>query len=333
MSGLWRDLEGLPQAVQLTLDNADGFDDVAAFVGDSRVKRVVATGNGAAYYVALGLWLASLESVDGPPIVAVPAGLLAAGRLALRPGDALLAVSSSGELRDLVEPILAGSLSTPLAAITTTPSATIPRHAAARAVVSVLTEQALTHTQAYVGNHVAALAIWARATRDESLSRALAGTPERLAAAVAAAAAAADGTAPPPATTAAICFGAGGAWAAALEAALLLKEVAQLPAEGQETREGATSGMTGLHERCLAVSIRTGHPIDDEAEAQCRGRGATVVGIDGGGDARLAPILAFPQSVRLALAAGEQAGLNVDSPAWTQAYYDTARASGAADPA
>lgn len=331
MSGLWRDLAGLPQAVQLTLDNADGFDEVAAFVGDSRVQRVIATGNGAAYYVALGLWLASLESPGGPPIVAVPAGLLAAGRLALRPGDALLAVSSSGELRDLVEPILAGSLSTPLAAITTTPTATIPRHAAARAVVSVLTEQALTHTQAYVGNHVAALAIWARATRDESLARALAATPERLAVAVAAAEA--DGTAPPPATTAAICFGAGGAWAAALEAALLLKEVAQLPAEGQETREGATSGMTGLHDRCLAVSIRTGHPIEGEAEAQCRGRGATVIGIDGGDDARVAPILAFPQSVRLALAAGEQAGLNVDEPAWTQAYYDTARASGAAEPA
>lgn len=329
MSGLWRDVAGLPQAVQQTLDDADGFDDVARLIGDPSVRRVVATGNGAAYYVALGLWLASLESSGGPPVTAVPAGLLAAGRLALRPGDVVLAVSSSGELRDLVEAIAAGSLSTPLAAITAAPSATIPRHAAARAVVRVHTEQALTHTQAYVGNHVAALAIWAHATRDEGLSRALSGIPEQLAAAVADAEH--DEVAPPPGTTAAICFGAGAAWSGALEAALLLKEVAQLPAEGQETREGATSGMTGLHDRCLAVSIRTAHAIDMEAEDQCRGRGATVIGIEAGADARLAPILSFPRSTKLALNAGEQAGLDVDSPAWTQAYYDTARAPGAAE--
>ena len=44
----------------------------------------------------------------------------------------------------------------------------------------------------------------------------------------------------------AVVFGSGPAWAAALEAALLLKEVSGMPAEGVETREGATSTMMAL---------------------------------------------------------------------------------------
>ena len=47
----------------------------------------------------------------------------------------------------------------------------------------------------------------------------------------------------------AVVFGGGPGWAAALEAALLLKEVARVPAEGVETREGATSAMMALAAR------------------------------------------------------------------------------------
>ena len=73
------------------------------------MRRVVASGNGAAYYVAVALWLASLEGPVGPDVVAVPSGLLARGGFAWRPGDVLLAVSSSGEFRDLVEAVDAGA--------------------------------------------------------------------------------------------------------------------------------------------------------------------------------------------------------------------------------
>ena len=64
----------------------------------------MATGNGAAYYVAHALWLAALESERrGPPIVAVPCGVAVRPSFRWRPGDAVLAVSSSGEFRDVVE--------------------------------------------------------------------------------------------------------------------------------------------------------------------------------------------------------------------------------------
>ena len=79
--------------------------------------------------------------------------------------------------------------------------------------------------------------------------------------------------------TNAIAFGSGPAWAAALEAALLLKEVAGVPTEGVETREGATSAMMALGPGDLALSLPT--RADDEllaeAEEICAGQGARVL--------------------------------------------------------
>ncbi|HEX7084595.1 MAG TPA: SIS domain-containing protein [Gaiellaceae bacterium] len=332
MHGLWQDVLELPGSLQTTLDRSDGFADVAAELRRPAVDRVVATGNGAAFYVALGLGLASLETAAGPPVAAVPAGLIAAGRFAWRPGDLLLAVSSSGELRDLVDPILADRLPVPYVTITSSPESTIARGARARALVHVLEQRAVTHTQAYCGNVAAALAVWAAATDDAALAAAVAGAPEAIARRLdALAPAGADAVAGLP--TAAIAFGAGAGWAAALETALLLKEVSCVPAEGQEAREGATSGMMGLRAGCLAVGIRTGSPLDAEAELQCAERGATVVAIDGGREPRLAQIASFPESVALAIALAERAGLDVDDPDWTAAYYRTARTNDDVAPA
>ena len=54
------------------------------------------------------------------------------------------------------------------------------------------------------------------------------------------------------------CFGTRYAWPAAMEAALLLKETSILPAEGMETREGATSGMYALSESQLVIGLGLG---------------------------------------------------------------------------
>src|SRR5438046_7186454 len=100
-TGLWQDVSGLPESLAARV----GVDDVAALLGAQGIRRIVATGNGAAYYVAVALWLASLEGRGGPEVVAVPSGLVARGAFGWRPDDALLAVSSSGEFRDLVEAV------------------------------------------------------------------------------------------------------------------------------------------------------------------------------------------------------------------------------------
>ena len=65
-TGLWRDLTELPETLAATLDARSGFSEVAARLGAPGVKRVVASGNGAAYYVCLALWLASLEGRRRP---------------------------------------------------------------------------------------------------------------------------------------------------------------------------------------------------------------------------------------------------------------------------
>ena len=57
---------GAPVDPRGTLDDERGQGDVAALLGAPGVRRIVASGNGAAYYVAVALWLASLEDGRGP---------------------------------------------------------------------------------------------------------------------------------------------------------------------------------------------------------------------------------------------------------------------------
>ena len=178
-TGLWRDVEELPSSVEATLADTTGLERVAALLGGDSVRRIVASGNGASYYVAVALWLASLEGRErAPEVVAVPSGLLARGAFAWRPGDALLVVSSSGEFRDLVEAIDGGA-PTAYAAVTANGGSTLGSRAAARALVSVPNQRALTHTQAFCGAVAAALAVWAKVTSDPALEASLRSLPSR----------------------------------------------------------------------------------------------------------------------------------------------------------
>jgi fructoselysine-6-P-deglycase FrlB-like protein len=326
-TGLWHDLTELPETLAATLDAQIGFADVAAMLGAPGVRRVVASGNGAAYYVCVALWLASLEGRAGPEVQAVPSGLLARGAFAWRPGDVLLAVSSSGEFRDLIEAIDGGAPE-PYAAVTSTPGSTIGSRAGERALVSVASQRAVTHTQAFCGNVVAALGVWAKLTSDPALGSALARLPEQVDEALRESRAWVDEVGALDATTA-VSFGSGPAWAAALEAALLLKEVSGIPAEGVETREGATSTMMALRHGDLALSLPT-RADDDllvEAESACAGQGARVVRapVPATKDRRLAAVSTFPAAAVLSASVGLARGLDVDQPAWTDAYYRVAR--------
>lgn len=326
-TGLWRDLTELPETLAATLEARDGFADVASMVSPPGVRRVVVSGNGAAYYAAMALWLASLEGRAGPEVLAVPSGLLARGAFAWRSGDVLLAVSSSGELRDLIEAIDGGAPA-PYVAVTSTPGSTIGSRAGARALVNVSNQRAVTHTQAYCGNVVALLAVWAEITADTGLAAALATLPDDVGAMLPTLAGWVDEIGAVDASNA-IAFGSGPAWAGALEAALLLKEVAGVPAEGVETREGATSAMMALRPGDLVLSLPTSADDDllDEAEEVCAGRGARVLRTSDGGssDRRLAAVTTFPAATVLSASIGLARGLNVDQPAWVDAYYRVSR--------
>lgn len=326
---LWADALGMPAALDATIRARDGFDDVVAVLSAAPTGRIVATGNGAAYHAAMALWSASLSGAPGGiELVALPAGLLASGVLAWRPTERLLVISSSGEQRDVLEALTLGA-PLPFAAITADTRSTVGRAAAARALVHVADQRAVTHTQAFCGNVAAALSILSLLRRDEGLREILAALPGALERALAEAPAwlATLGTSHERAT-AAMAFGSGHAWAVALQAALLLKEVAGIPTEGMELREGATSGMYALTPEHLVLDVSApGDRAADEADAVCAGRGARVLRVPGAGlaDSRVASVTTLPAVLALAIELGLSAGHDVDTPPWTDAYYLTAR--------
>jgi glucosamine 6-phosphate synthetase-like amidotransferase/phosphosugar isomerase protein len=110
----------------------------------------------------------------------------------------------------------------------------------------------------------------------------------------------------------------------------MLKEIARVPAEGVETREGATSAMFGLDSGHLMVSLDpAGDPLGDEALRLCAATGADTLQLPSvaGADARLAPITTLPASAALAAQLALAAGHDIDHPTWTDAYHATARSA------
>jgi fructoselysine-6-P-deglycase FrlB-like protein len=322
VSKLWSDTLAIPAAITATLSAADGFAEVAALLGDAR--RVVISGNGAAWYVALGLSLATLEGPPLPaPLVAVPAGVLASGRFRWDAGDVLLAVSASGELRDLIEVADAGRAPR-LGLITASPRSSLAKRAAAVATTRLSSPAAFTHSQAYAANFVAGLAILGLWRREEEMAALAAGASDAVAASINASMDWPGELAVPRMVT---FLGTGCGWAAALEGALLVREVGRVPAEGTETREAATSSMFAMAAADLVVYLPLRDPLVDEAARVCAGTGAAVVRAPGcdAGDPRLAPLLAFPAAVRLAIALAAAQGLDPDAPETAAAYYATAR--------
>ena len=329
-SAIWQDVCDMPASLQETVGVSAGIEALADRIGDESVRRIVAVGNGASYYVAHALWLVSLTGESCPKeVIAVPSGLVARGTFRWRDGDLLLAISSSGEFRDLVEAIDSATRPAGLVTVTAEPDSTVARASDAVAVVLNPGQRATTHTQAFCGAVAVCLAIWARVSCDDTLGRAVEEVPAACGRAILATAEWYDSLVDIETPTAVITYGTGPVWAAALESALLIKEVARIPCEGVETREGATATMTGLSPDHLVLSLPTGasDPLIDEADEVCARQGATVLRAPGGAesDQRLAAITTFPAAVALSVELALRSGHDPDQPEWIEVYYSTAR--------
>ena len=332
LSGLWQDVAEIPAALAATLDNREGFEAAAGLVASRGASRLVVSGNGAAYYVASALWLASLRGLQpGPEVCAVPSGFVARGRFAWRPDDIFVAVSSSGEFRDLVEAIDKGA-PRPYIAVTSSPESTVARGAGVIAKFQVLHQRALTHSQVFCGAVAAVLSIWAMVVDDVVLSRQLRDLPAITESAIDQASrwsgdALSELEAVP---RSALTCASGAGWAAALEAALLLKEVARVPTEGSETREAATSGMYPLASDDLAFTLPSAgeDPLLAEAEGIFERAGAKVLRAPvprSPIDERVMGAVMFPASAALAIRLARLGGFDPDAPSWAASYYQTAR--------
>jgi fructoselysine-6-P-deglycase FrlB-like protein len=334
-SHLWEDTLRIPETLDRVLRRADGVDAVVERLRSPAVQRIVTSGNGAAWYAGLAIWLAALERPSkAAELLCIPSGLLARERFHWRPGDVLLAISSSGENRDLVEAVVVAD-PPPFVTVTADSRSTLGRRAVACASATLPQSGAFTHSTAYVANVSLGLAILSRLTEDAGLGEAVDGLPHSVASAIVAATAwDVDAEVGDRRPRMVLASGDGPAWAAALEAALLVREVARLPADGAELREGATSSMFGLGPDDLALILAVGspgdaaHDLESEAATALADRGTPVVRLPGGelGDRRVAALLAFPASIRVALHLGAIAGVDPDTPETTSTYYRMARA-------
>lgn len=328
-TGLWQDAAELPSSLSDTADALLAPSELAALLGRPGVRRIVATGNGASFYAAMVLWLASLSAKVPAEVTCVPAGLLATGAFAWREGDVLLAFSSSGKLRDVREAVEHPSCPKPFGLVTADAASVLGRAAGARGLVAVHSQRAVTHTQAYLGAALVALDLVGQLAGDESIRSAARSMPELVAGQLELAPAWAeevsDGLGTP---AAALVFGTRHAWPAAMEAALLLKETSIVPAEGMETREGATTGMYALSKSHLVVGLGLG--ADDhlatEALEVCAATGARTVRVDlpGAGRAVVAVGGLLLQPLALAIRLALDQGRDPDQPGWYGAYQATA---------
>ncbi|HYO18336.1 MAG TPA: hypothetical protein VES02_06685 [Dermatophilaceae bacterium] len=326
-SAMWTEALSIPDVLADLLDDTPDVEQVARVLAGG--SRIVATGNGAAFYAAQAMALEAWASPSSRnDVVAVPAGVISSGSWQWRDGDVALVFSSSGELRDVAALVPHGMPSSWVLS-TSTPGSTLHRAASASVVVPIREQRAVTHTQAFAGNVLVGLMLW-RAVRGVDPRDGLTGLPHAVAEALDEApqwaqmvSAVLDSL-----PTSAMAFGTGGASVAALETALLLKEVAGIPAEGLETREGATSGMYALRPGHLVLAHPTlDDPLCDEAGDICARMGAEVIRVPGGvlGPRGAAALTTFPAALALAGTLGRRAGLDIDQPAWTSAYYATAR--------
>src|SRR3954468_1089972 len=134
---VWHETALAPEVLASTLEERVGFADVLALLRRDGTRRLVVTGNGASSYVAHAVWLAALAGRPAPvEVLGVPTGLLATGDLPLGAGDVLLAISASGELRDLVDLLADRPAGLAVAALTGSPESTIGTQADATAVVA-----------------------------------------------------------------------------------------------------------------------------------------------------------------------------------------------------
>jgi fructoselysine-6-P-deglycase FrlB-like protein len=331
-TALWKDAEELPASLSDTLDKLRSSSELADLLSRPGVRRIVSSGNGASWYAANAFWLASLSTSIPAEVICVPAGLLASGQFNWREGDALLAFSSSGKLRDVREAVEAENCPGPFGLITADADSVLGSAAGAIAMVTVHNQRAITHTQAYLGAALVALDLVGRLAGDESVRSAVRSVPEHLEPQLQAASAWADelsdGLEVP---VSSLVFGTRHAWPAAMEAALLLKETSIVPAEGMETREGATTGMYALSSSHLALGLGLGtaDQLASEALRVCAATGARTLRVDPpeGSSPLVAVATLFLHPLALAIRLALLQGRDPDQPGWYAAYQETAWSS------
>jgi glucosamine--fructose-6-phosphate aminotransferase (isomerizing) len=340
-----REIREGPDAIRATLDHALRPAAEAADELRSRgVRRVYVIGNGTSYHsclAAAGLYRRH-AGPDDPVVIPLTAAEFQVYRPSLDARDAVVGISSSGEFRDVVAAAEELRGRTPVVGIVHVPGSTLTR-VASRTVLSAggpSTVPVMTKTFSctLVATELVLLGLLG-AGRAAPVVDEIASAADHAQAAIAAAEPQVQDLVERLASREHLFVAGGGlAYPAALEAALKLKEMALVHAEGAETWEMTSGVATMLGPSAVVIGLAPAGPARAamaELLGHAAGWGAGIIEVGpealvpGSGLLPLpaaaledhAPLTAVPPVALLAFALARRRGANPDHPGWIERYH------------
>lgn len=334
-----------PAAIRATVAAArPGATAIAGRWRAAGVRRVHVIGNGTSYHSSLAS--AALyrrhAGPDDPIVVPLTSAEFLTYPAVLGPGDAIVGISSSGEFKDVLAVAEAVRGRVPMAGIVHVPGSTLTRvasdivlSAGGPSVVPVMTK---TFSSTLVAAELLLLELLGAARADPVIA-AILDAADAAEAAIAAAEPLVEGLAASLADARHLFVTGGGVGhPAALEAALKLKEMALVHAEGAEVWEMTSGAATMLGPEAVVIALAPDGPARP-AIAELLGHasrwGARTIEV---GPERLipssvllplrpgtaedhAPLSAVPPVALLAFALARARGANPDRPDWIERYH------------
>jgi glucosamine--fructose-6-phosphate aminotransferase (isomerizing) len=334
-----------PRAIRETLAGSiDAARRAASALRSRGVTRIYVIGNGTSYHSSLAAATLYRRHAlpDEPAVVALTAGEFRNYLPALGPKDAVVGISSSGEFRDVVAVVEALKGRVPTVAIVHVPGSTLDRIADHVVMSAGGPSRVPVMTKTFGATLVATELVLAEllgGQRSALIRASIARAADHASAAIAAAeprvAALAESLA---ATRHVFVVGSGAAQPAALEAALKLKEMAILHAEGTESWEMASGVATIVDAESVVVALAPHGPgcaatVDVARHAAGWGarvievapaasiEGAELFSIPAAAEEDQAPLTAVPPIAMLAFALARRRGYDPDHPGWVERYH------------
>ncbi len=344
------EIESEGDSIRATLaDGAEAADAAAVALKSRAVTRIHLIGNGTSYHssLAAATWYRRSANASDPTVIAMTAGEFRNYLPALGPRDAVVAISASGEFRDVLAVAEALRGSVPTVGIVHVPGSSleglvdyIVRSAGGPSHVPVM-------TKTFVSTLTATLMLLAGVLggqRREAARQALGEAADAVDDAVREARPRVAGIAESLLEYEPLLVGgSGNASAAAFEAALKLKEMALVHAEGTESWEMASGAATIVRPGIAVIAIAPAGPgreatLDVAGHARDWGAHVVEVGPANGhlaGALRgsdflplpdsaiedLSPLTAVAPVALLAFVLARLRGHDPDRPAWVERYH------------
>ena len=337
-----QEIHDTPAAIRLTVDETQSLALRAAeMIHNRSPKRIFMIGNGTSLYTSLaaGYTARLLAKPDSPQVIPMMAGDFRHYTPPLGESDVIVGISASGEFRDVIQVFERLRGRNLCVGITQVPGSSLTRLAdfilvagGGQSNVPVMTK---TYASTLTAAHLLLLAFY-QAPQSYLLDLRL--SADRCQAGIDAAESLLPALIPKiKHFEHAFHFGAGCGYAAALETALKMKEMAILHAEGAETWEMASGPAIIVDEHSLCLALSTGGEGDEsttQGAEHARQWGAAVLEV--GPKANVGhwhiPVAApayecfaslglVPPAALLAYRLARARGFNPDHPAWRERYF------------